>query len=182
MPTSLSIRLAQFDDIPLLEALIRESVLTLQTEYTEGQRRAALGSVFGVDRQLIGDGTYFVALVDGRIAACGGWSRRRTPYGSDHSPAKDDSFLDPARDPARVRAFFVHPSYARRGIGTALLQACEAAAAAAGFTTVELTSTLSGLSLYTARGFTPQEELTVPLKDGNQLPVVRMRKALPSLP
>jgi GNAT superfamily N-acetyltransferase len=172
------LRLATFDDIPALETLIADSVMTLQTEYTREQRLAALGSVFGVDRQLIADGTYFAAVSDATIVGCGGWSRRKTPFGSDHSPAKDDALLDPAVDAARVRAFFIHPAWARRGIGSSILQACESAAAAAGFSRVELTSTLAGVPLYTARGFQPQEEFAVPLANGDKLPVIRMTKAL----
>lgn len=174
----LSLTLATLDDIPVLEALITESVMTLQTEYTREQRLAALGSVFGVDRQLIVDGTYFTARLDGELAGCGGWSRRRTPFGSDHSPAKDDALLDPAREAAKIRAFFIHPAFARRGIGSGLLRACEEAAAAAGFRCVELTSTLSGVPLYTARGFAPREEFGVPLSNGDKLPVIRMTKTL----
>ncbi|HWC98521.1 MAG TPA: GNAT family N-acetyltransferase [Candidatus Sulfopaludibacter sp.] len=176
----ISIRLATWEDIPALESLIAESVMTLQTEYTREQRQAALGSVFGVDRQLIGDGSYFAAIADGAIVGCGGWSRRKTPFGSDHSPARDDSFLDPASEAARVRAFFIHPAWARRGIGSSLLQACETAAAAAGFTRLELTSTLSGVPLYTARGFSPEVEFAVPLANGDRLPVIRMTKPIRS--
>jgi GNAT superfamily N-acetyltransferase len=180
MKTVISIRLATWEDIPALESLIAESVMTLQTEYTREQRQAALGSVFGVDRQLIGDGSYFAAIADGAIVGCGGWSRRKTPFGSDHSPARDDSFLDPASEAARVRAFFIHPAWARRGIGSSLLQACETAAAAAGFTRLELTSTLSGVPLYTARGFSPEVEFAVPLANGDRLPVIRMTKPIRS--
>lgn len=178
MPPLVSVRLATLEDIPLLEALITESVMTLQPEYTREQRLAALGSVFGVDRQLIGDGTYFAAAVDAALVGCGGWSRRKTPFGGDRSPAKDDALLDPAADAAKIRAFFIHPMWTRRGIGSRILQACEAAAAAAGFTRVELTSTLAGVALYRARGFTPEEEFGVPLSNGDTLPVIRMTKAL----
>ena len=174
----ISLRIATLEDAPELEALIAESVMRLQPEYTSEQRLAALGTVFGVDRRMIADGTYFAAEAEGAIVGCGGWSRRRTPFGSDHSPAKDDSFLDPATDFARIRAFFVHPAWARRGIGSRILRACEAAAAAAGFTRVELTSTLAGMPLYAAHGFTEQEEFGVRLANGDQLPVVRMTKIL----
>jgi GNAT superfamily N-acetyltransferase len=177
-PGLVSIRLATFDDIPALDALIAASVMALQPEYTREQRLAALGSVFGVDRQLIADGTYFAAVSGGTIAGCGGWSRRRTPFGSDHSPAKDNARLDPAVDAAKIRAFFIHPGWARRGIGSRILRTCENAAAAAGFHRVELTSTLAGLPLYTARGFRPEEEFGVPLSNGDKLPVIRMTKAL----
>jgi GNAT superfamily N-acetyltransferase len=173
-----TIRTATLDDIPALEALMTESVLVLQTEYTREQREAALGSVFGVDRRMIGDGTYFAATVDGAIVGCGGWSRRKTPFGGDHSPAKDDSFLDPAVDAAKIRAFFIHPAWTRRGIGSSILSACETAAAEAGFTRVELTSTLAGVPLYRVHGFVPREEFGVPLANGDKLPVIRMTKAL----
>lgn len=152
--------------------------MTLQPEYTLEQRRAALGTVFGVDRQLIGDGTYFAAAVERAIVGCGGWSRRKTPFGGDRSPAKDDSLLDPAVDAAKIRAFFVHPAWARKGIGSRILQACESAARAAGFTRVELTSTLAGVPLYTVRGFAPDAEFDVPLGNGDKLPVIRMTKSL----
>ncbi|MDR3698243.1 MAG: GNAT family N-acetyltransferase [Candidatus Sulfopaludibacter sp.] len=175
-----SLRTATLDDIPALEALITESVMVLQPEYTREQRVAALGSVFGVDRRMIADGTYFAATVDTAIVGCGGWSRRKTPFGGDRSPAKDDSFLDPAVDAARIRAFFIHPAWTRRGIGSSILRACEAAAAAASFTRVELTSTLAGVPLYAVHGFLPQEEFGVPLANGGKLPVIRMTKALPA--
>ena len=174
----LSIELATVAEIPILEELIAASVMGLQVQYTREQRMAALGSVFGVDRQLILDGTYFCARWDGAIAGCGGWSKRRTPFGSDHSPAKDDALLEPAREAAKIRAFFVHPAWARRGIGSGLLEACEAAAAAAGFTRVELTSTLAGVPLYAARGFTAGEAFGVALSNGDTLPVIRMSKPL----
>ena len=152
--------------------------MVLQPEYTREQRVAALGSVFGVDRRMIADGTYFAATVEAAIVGCGGWSRRKTPFGGDHSPAKDDSFLDPAVDAAKIRAFFIHPAWTRRGIGSSILRACERAAAAAGFTRVELTSTLAGVPLYSIHGFLPQEEFGVPLSNGDRLPVIRMTKAL----
>jgi len=123
------VRLATADDVPTLQRLIIDSVHQLQAEdYTEGQRAGALGSVFGVDPVLIQDGTYFVVEVDSQLAACGGWSRRGTPFGSDRSPARDDRLLDPACDAARIRALFVHPGFARRGLGSLILHACESAA------------------------------------------------------
>jgi GNAT superfamily N-acetyltransferase len=173
------IRPAQLTDAPAIESLIADSVHGLQAaDYTAEQRAGALGTVFGVDRQMIADGTYFVVELEGRLAACGGWSRRRTPFGGDRSPQKDDSFLDPARDHARVRAFFVHPEFARRGLGTLLLETCEAAARSAGFTRAELTSTLTGVALYEVRGYEARERFDLPLANGAALPVVRMEKAL----
>jgi GNAT superfamily N-acetyltransferase len=173
------IRPAQLSDAGAIQALITESVNGLQAaDYSEEQRTGALGTVFGVDRQMIADGTYFVVEIDGRLAACGGWSRRRTPFGGDHSPQKDDSFLDPAVDYARVRAFFVHPDFARRGIGTLLLETCESAARAAGFSRAELTSTLTGVALYQLRGYVAGERFELPLSNGASLPVIRMEKSL----
>lgn len=171
------IRTAQLSDVCAIETLIAVSVHTLQAaDYTKEQREGALGTVFGADRQMIADGTYYLIELDERVAACGGWSRRSTPFGGDHSPRKDDRLLDPAVDAARVRAFFVHPEYTRRGLGTLLLNHCEAAAKAAGFKRVELTSTLTGVALYQARGFVGKERIELPLANGAVLPVLRMEK------
>jgi len=174
-----TLRLATFDDLPALRVLIPLSVRTLQAAtYTEAQREGALATVFTVDTQLIRDGTYYVAQADDAIVGCGGWSRRKTLYGGDHTAIRDDQFLDPTSDPARVRAFFIHPDWARRGIGRAILSECEKAAAAAGFRTVELAATLAGIPLYEATGFAAVEAIDVPLTNGEKLPVVRMRKGL----
>lgn len=174
---SVRIRKAGREDIPALAALIALSVEELQAEhYSAEQRRGALGTVFGVDTQLIDDGTYFVAEMDGEIAGCGGWSQRKTPFGSDHVAVKDDTLLDPQIDAARIRAFFVHPRFARRGIGSAILSACEAAAREAGFTRLMLVATLPGVPLYAARGYEAGESFTVPLQNGIELPVLRMHK------
>jgi GNAT superfamily N-acetyltransferase len=174
-----SLRLATMEDIPELEVLIPLSVRKLQAAtYTPAQIEAALGTVLGVDTQLIRDGSYYVAQAGSAIVGCGGWSRRRTLFGGDHVAVKDNSFLDPATEPARVRAFFVHPDWARRGIGRAILAQCEAAAAAMGFRKLELAATLAGVPLYTVGGFEPLETITVPLANGQAVPVVRMRKSL----
>ena len=173
----LMIRKAITEDIPVLESLIPLSVRGLQArDYSERQMEGAIGTVFGVDRQLIRDGTYFVVEAEGRIVACGGWSLRQTLFGSDHAPAKDDRYLDPARDPARIRAFFVHPEWARRGIGALLLRACEDAAIAHGFSRLELAATLTGVPLYRAHGFEEIERIEVALPNGESLPVIRMAK------
>jgi len=173
------VRLATADDVPTLQRLIIDSVHQLQAEdYTEGQRAGALGSVFGVDPVLIQDGTYFVVEVDSQLAACGGWSRRGTPFGSDRSPARDDRLLDPACDAARIRALFVHPGFARRGLGSLILHACESAAKEAGFHSAELTATLTGTKLFRVHGFQPAEEILIPLANGENLPVLRMTKQL----
>jgi len=140
------------DDVPALEGLIPLSVRTLQAaHYSPAQMEAALGPVFGVDRHLIADGTYFVAEQDGQIVGCGGWSRRKSLFGGDAArECSEDSLLDPVRDPARIRAFFVHPAWARRGIGRAILAACESAIVAARFPVAELVATLAGEPLYAA--------------------------------
>ena len=128
------IRQATPQDIPALERLIPESVRALQKkDYSIQQIDGALGTVFGVDSQLIEDGTYLIAEAGSNVIGCGGWSKRRTLFGSNHIPGKDDMQLDPARDAARIRAFFVHPAWARQGIGSKILQACEAAATAQRF-------------------------------------------------
>lgn len=179
MQTGLIIRLATLDDVAALESLIAESVRILQApDYTTEQREAALGSVFGVDRQLIRDGTYFVVEINGYIVGCGGWSRRRTMFGSDHHSEREDALLHPVTDAARIRAFFVRPGYERRGIGSAIMRASEEAAEAEGFTRLELRSTLTGVGLYRAHGFVEGEKTDVPLTSGGTLPTVRMFKLL----
>ena len=173
----LTIRPATPPDTSTLASLIAESVRLLQRDhYSVKQMEGALGTVFGVDTRLIHDGTYFVAEVDSEIVGCGGWSRRKTLFGSDHVPAKDDTWLDPLSDAARIRAFFVRPAWARRGIGSKILQACEAAALAQGFNRLELVATLPGEPLYRAHGYRAVESFEVPLPNGAVLPVVRMSK------
>jgi len=178
---SITLRLATADDIPQLEQLIEASVRGLQREYTEAQREGALGTVFGVDRQLIADQTYYVAVTRGgggreSLVACGGWSKRKTLFGSDHAPNRMSELLDPAREAAKIRAFFVHPEWARRGIGTLLLNACEKAGYDEGFRRFEMGATLTGVPMYAARGYEEVEQILVPLKNGESLPVVRMAK------
>lgn len=177
--TSFTLRLATLDDVETLEPLIAESVHGLQAhDYTLEQRNAAIGSVFGVDRQLIRDGTYFVAEADGTVVGCGGWSRRKTLFGSDQRGGREDAMLDPANEAARVRAFFVRPGYERRGIGSAIMRASEKAAAAEGFTRLELRATLTGIPLYRAHGFSETEMSEIPLPSGRRLPTVQMVKEL----
>ena len=147
-------RPATVADIPVLEVLIPLSVRSLQAaHYSSAQMDAALGPVFGVDRQLIRDGTYFVVEDAGRIAGCGGWSKRKTLYGGDRDRAGEDAELNPQTDPARIRAFFVHPNWARRGIGRSLLMHCDAAALKSGFHQAELVATLTGEPLYARLGY-----------------------------
>lgn len=176
---NINLRLATSDDIPDLRQLIEASVRALSaTHYTPRQIESALVHVFGVDTQLIADGTYFVAEANGEIAGCGGWSRRRTLYGGDQMKEEKDPLLDPATDAARIRAFFIHPRYARRGIGTLIIKACEDAAREAGFSRLELMATLPGLPLYAATGYTVIEKVESVLSDGERLPLARMGKRL----
>jgi GNAT superfamily N-acetyltransferase len=137
---------------------------------------AALGPVFAVDRQLIRDGTYFVVEDGAQIVGCGGWSKRKSLYGGDGGRAGEDAALDPQRDPARVRAFFVHPTWARRGIGRSILIACERAIIEARFRSVEIVATLAGEPLYASFGYSVVERHDIPLPGGLRLPVVRMAK------
>ena len=174
-----SLRLAREGDIPKLEALIERSVRELQaTHYTTAQMDGALGSVFGVDRQLIRDETYFVVEQEDAIIACGGWSKRESLFGSDAARAREDALLDPDSQPARIRAFFVHPQQARRGLGRAILLACEEAIRKAGFRTIALVATLPGMAFYEAFGYKRGEGYEVPLVNGLSLPVVPMSRAL----
>ena len=169
-------------DISALEILIPLSVRTLQAaHYSPAQRETALGPVFGVDRQLILDGTYFIVEQAGRITGCGGWSRRQAMFGGDRGRPGEDALLDPNVDPARIRAFFVHPDFARRGLGRSILIACEAAIRQAGFRSAELVATLAGEPLYAAFGYMVIERYTVPLSAGLNLPVVRMAKRFNSV-
>ena len=173
-----TIRTATLEDVPVLEVLIEESVRTLQAGYyTTAQMDGALGTVFGVDTQLIRDGSYFVAESESQIVGCGGWSRRKTLFGSDQVAQKDDTWLDPERDAARIRAFFIRPGWERRGIGSRILEACESAAVAHGFSRLELAATLPGVPMYQARGFSATESFDVALPNGLGLPVVKMVKS-----
>jgi GNAT superfamily N-acetyltransferase len=179
------IRLAVSADIPLLRTLIDASVRGLQSQdYTPSQIESALATVYGVDTQLIADGTYFVAETEpGADAApvtvgCGGWSKRKTLYGGDQWSGREATLLDPQHDAAKIRAFFIHPAWARRGIGSMILETCEIAALAAGFTRFEMGATLTGVPLYQARGYVALENLQVQLADGESLPIVRMEKKI----
>jgi N-acetylglutamate synthase-like GNAT family acetyltransferase len=166
-------------DIPVLEELIPLSVRTLQVPYySKAQMEAAIGPVFNVDYQLIRDGTYFVVEDDGQIVACGGWSKRKKLSGCDGEEAGLDELLDPARDAARIRAFFVHPAWARLGIGLSILKACEHAAIEAGFQKAELVVTLAGELLYASHGYAVIKRYESPMSGGLNLPVVYMAKTL----
>jgi GNAT superfamily N-acetyltransferase len=176
------VRLAAPADVPGLSRLIDASVRGLQAgDYTPAQIDGALGAVYGVDTQLIADGTYFVVervAGDRMIAGCGGWSKRKTLYGGDAYREREDSLLDPQHDAARIRAFFVHPEWARRGIGGMILEACENAAVRAGFKRLEMGATLTGVPFYLSKGYRAVEEIAVPLPGGETLAIVRMEKAM----
>lgn len=193
---TIRIRPAVATDIPVLRTLIDASVRGLQTQdYTPSQIESALATVYGVDTQLIADGTYFVAEGESSVAegdspapartaplivGCGGWSKRKTLYGGDQWTGREAALLDPQHDAAKIRAFFIHPSWTRRGIGTMILEACENAAVAAGFTRFEMGATLTGVLLYQVRGYVALENLEVPLGNGESLAIVRMEKRLVS--
>jgi N-acetylglutamate synthase-like GNAT family acetyltransferase len=173
------IRPAQLSDVPILKKLITESARQLNcADYTTAQINSILRHIYGVDSQLILDGTYYVIEVDGRIVGCGGWSKRKTMYGGDQVKSEygNDTQLDPHSDAAKIRAFFVHPQFARQGIGRVLMAASEAAARQAGFTRLELVATLTGEPLYAAAGFEVRERYDAALPDGSMFPVVRMEK------
>jgi len=181
---SITIRLAQNSDIPHIAELIPLSARKLQaTYYSSAQIEGALGTVFAVDSQLIIDGTYFVAEACGQIVGCGGWSQRNALFGGDRSLAdSQDILLDPTQEEsARIRAFFVHPDWSRRGIGTRIMQTCENAIIESGFKAIELVATLAGEPLYAAFDYHAIARFDIPLSNGMQLPVVRMTKNLKAL-
>lgn len=160
--TSLCIRPARADEIPALNALITASARILsQGHYTPEETEAAIAHVFGVDSELVADGTYLVVESGGETLGCGGWSRRATLFGGDSFAGRASGLLDPAHDAAKIRAFFVAPAAARRGVGAALLAACEQAARAAGFARTELMATLPGVPFYAALGYVAGSTTTV---------------------
>jgi GNAT superfamily N-acetyltransferase len=179
---TIQLRKATMADTPRLREVIDASVRGLQAnDYSPAQIELALKTVYGVDSQLIADGTYFVAETvtaseQPIIVGCGGWSKRKTLYGGDQFSGREDSLLDPSRDAAKIRAFFVHPEWARRGIGGIILEACENAAIAAGFTRLEMGATLSGVPFYRANGYEEIENQAAPLGSGEELPIVKMAK------
>jgi GNAT superfamily N-acetyltransferase len=179
-PSAFWLRLATEDDLPALHGVIEASVRVLQAaDYTAAQIEGALGTVLGVDTQLIRDRTYYLAETTDaspRIAGCGGWSRRKTLFGADRGPNRAPDLLDPHTDAAKVRAIFVHPDFARQGLGSLILATVEDAARQSGFTRFEMGSTLTGVPLYRLKGYVEIERIAVPLANGESLPVVRMVK------
>jgi GNAT superfamily N-acetyltransferase len=174
---TLTHRLATPADVPALAALMDLAIGALQRGFLTDEQIAASRRLMGLDSQLIEDRTYFVVEADGAVAGCGGWSRRATLYGGDHSPGRDAHGLNPSTDAARVRAMYTHPDFARRGVGRLILSLCEAAAKAEGFARVELAATLAGQPLYEACGYTVLERLTDD-RGGAPVPLLRMGKTL----
>jgi GNAT superfamily N-acetyltransferase len=173
------IRRAARADIAQIEALIARSARGLSTQdYRPAQVEGALRGAFGVDTQLLEDQTYFVAEEDGRLVGCGGWSFRSTLFGSDARPGRDSSMLDPRTQAAKIRAFFVDPLHARRGIGTLLLERCEREARERGYSQVELMATLPGVRLYAARGFAGAAMVHFDVGQGETIEFIPMRKVL----
>lgn len=176
MPT---LRKAAHADIPALDALIARSARGLSTgEYSPAQIEGALRGAFGVDTQLLTDETYFVVEEAGQILGCGGWSFRSTLFGSDARAGRDSSILDPKTQAAKVRAFFVDPSHARRGIGSLLLDHCEDQARLHGYREVELMATLPGVKLYAARGYAGAAMVHFDVGSGQSIEFIPMRKSL----
>ncbi|MGI4959260.1 MAG: GNAT family N-acetyltransferase [Janthinobacterium lividum] len=175
-------RLATQADIPALRTLMALAIDRLQLGFLDEHTIAASRAVMGLDTQLIADGTYFVIEARGVLAGCGGWSRRATLFGGSHTAARDDTLLDPSREPARVRAMYTDPAFVRRGVGRLVLQLGEAAAASEGFARAELAATLAGVPLYTACGWTVIEPFQSAPIDGVCVPLVRMGKRLVSSP
>jgi GNAT superfamily N-acetyltransferase len=174
-----NLRIATADDVPALRALIELSARELSPPFYSAQQiDAAVAHVFGVDTQLISDGTYFVIDAPDGPAATGGWSARRTLYGGDQTKIGSDPLLDHRTEPARIRAFFVHPLWARQGLGRQLFAACARAAWNAGFRSFELVATRPGEPLYAALGFAVAERVVVTLPGGVEVPFARMRRAI----
>ena len=174
---TLTSRQATRDDVPALVPLVEAAIDELQRGFLDETQIAASHGIMGLDTVLIDDGTYFVVECDGVLAGCGGWSRRATLYGGDHSPGRDAALLDPATDAARVRAMYTHPAFARRGVGRLILARCEEAAAAEGFTRLELGATRAGRPLYEAAGFRAIGE-AVDDSTGVPIPITWMAKPI----
>ena len=167
------------DDCESMTQLIAESARILSREhYNDAQIDAAIAVVFGVDTTLIEDGTYFIAEISGTLAGCGGWSRRKTLYGGDQFSSRDTGYLDPKSEFAKIRAFFIHPDHARKGVARAILTRCEDEARAHGFRGLELMSTLPGIEFYKSCGYTERGSFELDLREGVKLELVPMQKKL----
>lgn len=175
--TQLTHRLARLDELDALRDLMNAAISELQRPFLDERQISSSRTIMGLDTQLVEDSTYFVVEAGGRLAGCGGWSRRATLYGGDQSPGRSAALLDPARDAARVRAMYTHPDHVRKGVGRLILGLCEAAARSEGFSKVELMATLSGEPLYRACGYVAVERLE-DARGGAAVPLLRMQKAL----
>jgi GNAT superfamily N-acetyltransferase len=179
-----AIRLANVQDVPAIRTLIEDSVRSLQIhDYSPEEVEASLHGAQGVDTRLIEDQTYYVAenvagKAEVRIVGCGGWSKRKTLFGSDRRADRSDELLDPRTEAAKIRAFFVHPEWTRLGIATEILRRCEEVACAAGFARFEMTATLTGLPMYLARGYTKEERILIPLANGGSFTVWKLTKCV----
>ena len=176
----LILRMAKPEDMPLLSALMDRAIGELLQAFLPPEGVKASFEIMGLDTQLIADGTYFVVEDSGQIAGCGGWSRRATLFGGDHSAGRDAALLDPKVDAARVRAMYTHPDHTRKGVGRIVLDACEAAARAEGFARVEMAATLGGAPLYRACGYHEIEPFEATTSTGYRVPLIRMGKVLSS--
>jgi GNAT superfamily N-acetyltransferase len=170
-------RLARRDDIESLKTLMDTAIAELQKPFLDERQIASSRAIMGLDTQLIDDGTYFIAEELGALAGCGGWSRRATLYGGDQSSGRSAALLDPAKDAARIRAMYTHPSHTRKGVGRLILSLCEDAARREGFRKVELMSTMAGEPLYRASGYEPHERIADD-RGGAAVPLLRMSKSL----
>lgn len=175
-----TLRKATVNEIDKISGLISESVRGLSKDYYDTlQIELSVRSVFGVDQELIEDGTYYVAEIEGKIVGCGGWSKRKTLYGASvYGESRDSALLDPVTDAAKIRAFFIHPDAARQGIGRAILRACEDEAKSLGFHAAEMMSTLPGVPLYSACGYSGDERVEIPVGEDVTIDCIRMSKKL----
>ena len=174
---TLTHRLAGREDLEMLQALMEAAISELQKPFLDQSQIASSRAIMGLDTQLIDDGTYFIVESQGQLAGCGGWSRRATLYGGDQTPGRSAALLDPAKDSARIRAMYTHPSHTRKGVGRYIITLCEEAARAEGFTRMELVATLAGEPLYRACGYVPYDQI-VDDRGGAGVPLLRMKKSL----
>lgn len=175
---AITLRLATEEDLAILAPLVEAAIDALLSPFLPPHLVAASHEIMGLDRQLVADRTYYLAECEGQVVGCGGWSRRATLFGGDQARERDPTLLDPAHEPARVRAMYTHPGATRRGVGRAILARCEAAAAAEGFAACELAATLAGEPLYRACSYQPVERFEAPTSGGYAVPLIRMRKTL----
>lgn len=173
-------RLATLSDLPQLHALMNTSIRQLIGVFLDPAKVEASFELMGIDTNLITDGTYFAIEQDNQLIGCGGWSRRATLFGGDHTNGRDARLLDPVNEPARIRAMYTHPEYARKGIGRFILSRCEEAAKKEGFSTLELMSTVAGEPLYATYGFSVVEKVQLPTSTGIRIPLIRMAKSIPA--